>query len=86
MAADKAAAAVDAEVDAEEVDILAGMGLSAEEAAAAAGKVQAIQRGKLARWQLAASQAVHLSLSIGISAPAPTPGARRTRVICRAKG
>ena len=31
MAADKAAAAVDAEVDAEEVDILAGMGLSAEE-------------------------------------------------------
>jgi hypothetical protein len=46
----------------EEVDILAGMGLSAEEAAAAAGKVQAMQRGKLARRQLAASQANGTSL------------------------
>ena len=39
-------------------DILAGMGLSAEEAAAAAEKVQAIQRGKLARRQLAEARAV----------------------------
>ena len=40
-----------------EVDILAGMGLSAEEAAAAAEKVQAIQRGKLARRKMAAQAA-----------------------------
>ena len=45
MAADKAAdvaadAAADAEEKAEEADILAGMGLSAEAAAAAAEKVQ----------------------------------------------
>ena len=33
------------------------MGISAEEAASAVEKVQAIQRGKLARWQLAAQQA-----------------------------
>ena len=52
MAADKVAAAADAEADAEEADILAGMGLSAEEAASAAEKVQAIQRGKLARRQV----------------------------------
>jgi hypothetical protein len=39
MAADEAAAAGAAEEKAEEVDILAGMGLSAEEAAAAAEKV-----------------------------------------------
>ena len=49
LASDKAAAAVDVEEKAEEVDILAGMGLSVEEAAAAAEKVQAIERGKLAR-------------------------------------
>ena len=32
--------------------ILAGMGLSTEEVAEVVEKVQAIQRGKLARWQV----------------------------------
>ena len=41
----------------EEGDVLAGMGLSAEEATAAAEKVQAIQRGNLARRQVAADKA-----------------------------
>jgi hypothetical protein len=41
----------------EEDDVLAGMGLSTEEATAAAEKVQAIQRGNLARRQVAADKA-----------------------------
>ena len=118
MAADKAAAAVDAEVDAEEVDILAGMGLSAEEVTFPITipssssshphhhlfisssrrhlipRVGRRRRRARCRRSSAASSRVgswrrarrYIFLSRGISAPAPTPGARRTRVICRAKG
>ena len=39
---------------AEVTDVFAGMGLSEGEAAGAAAKIQAIQKGKLARRQIAA--------------------------------
>ena len=61
--------------------VLAGMGVSAEEAAAAAAKVQAMQRGKLARRELEAVRAESASARAELEAARAELAAARAAAV-----